>query len=33
MADDVIAGALTAGILWAVGSRWPELFNYNISIQ
>jgi phosphatidylglycerophosphatase A len=33
MADDVIAGAITAGILWALGSRWPELFNYNISIQ
>lgn len=26
MADDVIAGALTAGILWAIGSRWPALF-------
>ena len=23
MADDVIAGVVTAGILWAVGSRWP----------
>jgi phosphatidylglycerophosphatase A len=33
MADDVIAGAITAGILWALGSRWPELLNYNISIQ
>jgi phosphatidylglycerophosphatase A len=25
MADDLIAGGLTAGILWAVRSRWPEL--------
>ena len=25
MADDLIAGALTAGILWAVRSRWPGL--------
>ena len=25
MADDVIAGAITAGILWAIGSRWPAL--------
>lgn len=25
MADDVIAGAITAGILWASGSRWPSL--------
>ncbi len=25
MADDVIAGAVTAGILWAIGSRWPAL--------
>jgi phosphatidylglycerophosphatase A len=23
MADDVIAGAVTAGILWAIGSHWP----------
>jgi phosphatidylglycerophosphatase A len=23
MADDLIAGALAAGILWAVGTRWP----------
>lgn len=23
MADDLIAGALSAGILWAVRSRWP----------
>ncbi|MBV8577402.1 MAG: phosphatidylglycerophosphatase A [Acetobacteraceae bacterium] len=23
MADDVIAGAIAAGILWAVRSRWP----------
>lgn len=26
MADDVIAGAFTAGILWAIRSRWPGLF-------
>ena len=26
MADDVIAGAITAGIVWAIGSRWPALF-------
>ena len=26
MADDVIAGAMTAGILWAAGARWPNLF-------
>jgi phosphatidylglycerophosphatase A len=26
MADDVIAGAITAGILWAAGMRWPSLF-------
>ncbi len=25
MADDVLAGSLTAGILWATGSRWPAL--------
>ena len=25
MADDVIAGAIAAGILWAARSRWPEL--------
>ena len=25
MADDVIAGAITAGIVWAIGSRWPAL--------
>lgn len=33
MADDLIAGAITAGIVWVLGSHWPELFNYNISIQ
>ena len=27
MADDVIAGALAAGILWAVRSHWPDLLN------
>ena len=26
MADDLIAGALTAGILWALRSRWPGVF-------
>ncbi|MDE2199907.1 MAG: phosphatidylglycerophosphatase A [Rhodospirillales bacterium] len=26
MGDDVIAGALAAGILWAVGARFPGLF-------
>ncbi len=26
MADDVIAGAITACILWAITARWPELF-------
>jgi phosphatidylglycerophosphatase A len=26
MADDLIAGGLTAGILWAVRSRWPSIF-------
>ena len=25
MADDVIAGAIAAGILWAIGQRWPGL--------
>ena len=25
MADDVIAGAVTAGILWAIGTHWPAL--------
>jgi phosphatidylglycerophosphatase A len=26
MADDLIAGALVAGVLWAVRSHWPMLF-------
>jgi len=26
MGDDVIAGGITAGILWAVQSRWPAVF-------
>lgn len=26
MADDLIAGALAAGILWAARTHWPELF-------
>ena len=25
MADDVIAGVITAGILWAIDSNWPTL--------
>jgi phosphatidylglycerophosphatase A len=25
MADDLIAGAITAGILWAIASRWPTV--------
>lgn len=33
MADDVIAGAITAGILWAIGSRWPALLDYLFSNQ
>jgi phosphatidylglycerophosphatase A len=27
MADDLIAGAFTAGILWAIRSRWPDLLS------
>ena len=27
MADDVIAGAITAGIIWAIDQRWPMLLN------
>jgi phosphatidylglycerophosphatase A len=26
MADDVIAGAITAGVLWAIRTRWPASF-------
>jgi len=26
MADDVVAGLVSAGILWAARSRWPALF-------
>ncbi len=26
MADDLIAGALSAGILWAIRTRWPGAF-------
>lgn len=26
MADDLIAGAITAGILWAARSHWPAIF-------
>src|SRR5215469_7561081 len=25
MGDDVLAGAITAGIVWAIGTRWPAL--------
>jgi phosphatidylglycerophosphatase A len=25
MADDLIAGAITAGILWSISARWPAL--------
>ena len=28
MADDLIAGAIAAGILWAVQSRWPGVFDW-----
>ena len=27
MADDLLAGAITAGILWAIGSRWPGMLD------
>jgi phosphatidylglycerophosphatase A len=27
MADDLVAGAIAAGILWAVQSRWPGVLN------
>ncbi len=27
MADDIIAGAIAAGIVWAMRSRWPDLFD------
>jgi len=27
MADDIIAGAITAGIVWAMRSRWPNVFD------
>jgi phosphatidylglycerophosphatase A len=27
MADDIIAGAVAAGILWAMRSRWPVVFD------
>lgn len=26
MADDIIAGVIAAGILWAMRSRWPQMF-------
>ena len=28
MADDLIAGAITAGILWAAQTRWPGVFDW-----
>ena len=28
MADDLIAGALAAGVLWAVQSRWPGILEW-----
>jgi phosphatidylglycerophosphatase A len=28
MADDLLAGAITAGILWAIRSQWPDLLNH-----
>jgi phosphatidylglycerophosphatase A len=27
MADDIIAGAIAAGVLWAMRSRWPGVFD------
>ncbi|WP_048863510.1 phosphatidylglycerophosphatase A, partial [Acidisphaera rubrifaciens] len=27
MGDDLIAGALSAGVLWAARTRWPWLFD------
>ena len=27
MADDIIAGAITAGILWALRQHWPDAFD------
>lgn len=27
MADDIIAGAITAGIVWALRSHWPGVFD------
>lgn len=27
MADDLIAGALAAGVLWATRTQWPDVFN------
>ena len=30
MADDLIAGAIAAGILWAAQTRWPGIFNWPV---
>lgn len=30
MADDIIAGAITAGIVWALRSHWPEAFDSHV---
>jgi phosphatidylglycerophosphatase A len=27
MADDIIAGAITAGIVWALREHWPDVFD------
>ncbi len=32
MADDIIAGALTAGIVWALRTEWPNLFNHLVLV-
>jgi phosphatidylglycerophosphatase A len=30
MADDLIAGAIAAGILWAAQTRWPGIFDWPV---
>ncbi len=32
MADDIIAGAIAAGIVWAMRSHWPNLFDAFIPV-
>ena len=32
MADDIIAGAITAGIVWAMRSRWPNMFDGFVAV-